>query len=106
LTNAVKFTPENGRVVLNATIDDGEGLIVRVEDNGIGMTPEELAKALTKFGQVDSKLSRKHEGSGLGLTLASGLAEALGGRLDIVSTKGQGTTAILTFPPDRVVPSH
>jgi len=105
LTNAVKFTPENGRVVLNATIDDVEGLIVRVEDTGIGMTPEELAKALTKFGQVDSKLSRKHEGSGLGLTLASGLAEALGGRLDIVSTKGQGTTAILTFPPDRVVPS-
>ncbi len=63
----------------------------------------ELAKAMTQFGQVDSGLSRKEEGSGLGLPLTTGLVELHGGTLDIVSEKGIGTTVTVKFTKERVV---
>ena len=72
-------------------------------DTGVGMDEEEIAVAVSKFGQVDSAIGRKHEGTGLGLPLAKSLTELHGGRFEIVSAKGQGTTVTVTFPSERTV---
>lgn len=106
LSNAVKFTPEGGRVTLSSERDETGALNIYVDDTGIGMNEKELAKALTQFGQVDSKLSRKHDGTGLGLTLATGLAEAQGGKLVLTSEKGKGTRATVTFPEKCILPPN
>jgi PAS domain S-box-containing protein len=102
LANAVKFTPDGGRVELSAQYQPGDEIRFSIKDTGIGMDDAELAKALTKFGQVESSLARRYEGTGLGLTLATGLAEALGGELALTSEKGVGTTATLTFSAKRI----
>ena len=103
LSNAVKFTQEQGTVSLSISLNDEGGIRCAVADTGVGMDAEELATALTQFGQADSGLNRKHEGTGLGLPLAEGLIELHGGHLEIVSEKGKGTTASITLPPERVV---
>jgi len=97
LSNAVKFTPAGGVVTLSFRKRE-DGVSVSVADNGIGMTPEELQKALLPFGQIDSELARQRKGTGIGLTLVKSLVELHGGTLEIVSAKGQGTTATLTLP--------
>jgi len=103
MSNAVKFTPNDGRITLSAAVlDSGEPVIV-VSDNGIGMTESEIAVALEPFGQVDSTLSRAFEGTGLGLPLASKLTELHGGRLVVTSVKGKGTTVTVTLPASRVM---
>jgi len=106
LSNAIKFTPEGGRVVLSADVVDDGALRLSISDTGIGMDKAELAKALTKFGQVDSTLGRKYEGTGLGLTLAISLTEAHDGTFALHSEKGVGTTATITFPPHPVGARH
>jgi PAS domain S-box-containing protein len=103
LSNAIKFNAPGGSVTLAAGKAADESLFFRVADNGIGMDENEVAVAMSKFGQVDSSLARKHEGTGLGLPLAKSLAELHGGRLSIESAKGQGTTVTVTFPPKRTV---
>lgn len=103
LSNAVKFTPPNGRVSLTVSLDDRGAFVFTVADTGVGMNKRELAMAVTKFGQVDSGLDRKHEGTGLGLPLTRGLVELHGGRMDIESEKGKGTTITLRFPLERTV---
>ena len=105
LSNAVKFTPEKGRVTLNITTASNGGIRVEIEDTGIGMDAHGIEKALTQFGQVDSKLSRRYEGTGLGLPLSKGLVEAHGGTLDIRSRLGHGTTVVVHFPPERSIAS-
>ncbi|RAU20442.1 hypothetical protein CU669_18500 [Paramagnetospirillum kuznetsovii] len=105
LSNAVKFTPEDGSVTITAEINGYGDLAVKVKDTGIGMSPEEIAKAVTKFGQVDSSLARKHDGTGLGLPLTIGLVDLHGGTLDISSKKGQGTEISIVFPKSRLTPS-
>jgi signal transduction histidine kinase len=82
-------------------MDDDGSVVVRVSDTGIGMDQAGTAKAMTMFGQVDSGLDRKFEGTGLGLPLAQGLMEAHGGTLDLKSEKGRGTTVTIRFPKDR-----
>jgi len=103
LSNAVKFTPEQGRVTLNATKSPDGGVRFEVEDNGIGMDEAGIETAFMQFGQVDSTLSRKYEGTGLGLPLSKSLLEAHGGTLDIRSRLGHGTTVIAQFPPERSI---
>ena len=103
LSNAVKFTPDGGLVTLSASLADGGGHVFKVTDSGIGMSHGELVKAMTQFGQVDSGLSRKEEGAGLGLPLTKGLVELHGGTFDITSDKASGTTVIIKFSKDRVV---
>lgn len=102
LSNAVKFTPEGGEVSVTSGLNDDGSLCVVVRDTGIGMDDAELAMALTTFGQVDSGLDRKHEGTGLGLPLTKGLMELHGGALVLESEKGRGTQVAVTFPKDRV----
>jgi PAS domain S-box-containing protein len=98
LSNAVKFTPAGGIVTLSFRRHDDAGVAISVTDNGIGMTPAELEKALQPFGQVDSELSRQRKGTGIGLTLVTSLAELHGGTLDITSAKDIGTTATIMLP--------
>jgi signal transduction histidine kinase len=90
LSNAIKFTERGGRVELSAR-DDGQMISVVVADNGIGMSQPDVRVALTPFGQVDNRLERKYEGTGLGLPLAKSLVELHGGSLEIESAVGHGT---------------
>ncbi|NQV47307.1 MAG: PAS domain S-box protein [Rhodospirillaceae bacterium] len=101
LSNAVKFTPEGGAVDLSGEQEEDGAITLRISDTGIGMDSKEIAKAMLMFGQVDSGLNRKHEGTGLGLPLTKGLIEMHGGHLEIDSTPGKGTTAIVRFPTTR-----
>ncbi len=103
LANAVRFTPAGGRVSLRVDHAGDGGLRIRISDTGIGMTADEIALALQPFAQVDSKLSRKYEGTGLGLPLARRLIELHGGRLEIASQPDSGTTADVFVPADRIV---
>jgi signal transduction histidine kinase len=102
LANAVKFTPAGGMITVWASID-AQGLIMEVRDTGIGIAPEDVDRALSPFGQVDSRLSRRYEGTGLGLPLARALAELHGGTLTLQSAPGQGTTVRIALPADRLV---
>jgi two-component system, cell cycle sensor histidine kinase PleC len=101
LSNASKFTPERGRIVVMARANADRSATVAVADTGCGMTPEQVAVALKPFGQVQGHLSRTQEGAGLGLPIARGLARQHGGDLFIESKPGQGTTVLLTLPGGR-----
>lgn len=105
LVNAIKFTPAGGRVTLRAARDSAGGLLLRVEDTGIGIAPDKIEVALTPFGQIPSEIARKHQGVGLGLPLAKRLVELHDGTLRIDSTPGIGTTITLRFPPERFLPT-
>ncbi len=106
LSNAVKFTPEGGSVSVRARLCDDGSCAISVADTGIGMSQEDLAKALQPFGQVQSSLARSYEGTGLGLPLVSSFMDMHGGRLEIDSVPGKGTTATVVFPAARVVISR
>jgi PAS domain S-box-containing protein len=102
LSNAVKFTPSGGSITVAAGINEAGEFEASVTDTGIGMDEVGIAKALTPFGQVDSSLNRKHEGTGLGLPLVAAFVKRQGGRLIINSSLGQGTTVKFTLPADRL----
>jgi len=104
LSNAVKFTPPGGRVGLTVVRAASGGVLLRVEDSGIGIPPDKMAVALSAFGQVDSSLSRRHEGVGLGLPLAKRLIELHEGTMEIASTPGAGTVVTLHIPGHRCCP--
>jgi signal transduction histidine kinase len=103
LSNAIKFTPRGGRVELAAArrADGGFGFSVR--DSGIGIAPEDQPTALAAFGQVDSQLNRKFDGTGLGLPLSRALANLHGGDLELESAPGQGTTVTVILPKERLL---
>ena len=103
LSNAIKFTPENGRVEISASYDAAGEFRMAVADTGIGMKDEDLAIALAPFGQVDGQLSRRFEGTGLGLPLSKALAELHGGSLDFETEPGHGTTVTLRLPHTRLL---
>jgi signal transduction histidine kinase len=106
LSNAVKFTPENGRVVVAADGGAGTPVSLSVIDDGIGISPENLEKVLRPFGQANpTPFHREQAGTGLGLTLVQSLAELHGGWLHIDSTEGQGTRVTVTFPAERTIRS-
>ena len=102
LSNAIKFTPEGGDIGISVSIADSGNLAIAVSDTGIGMDEQQVEIALTKFGQVDSALSRSHAGTGLGLPLCSALVELHGDSLTIASTPGVGTTVRVEFPAERL----
>jgi PAS domain S-box-containing protein len=101
LSNAIKFTPAGGKITLSMQVLDDGRVRMSISDTGIGMTLKDIEKALTPFGQVDSKLSRRQEGTGLGLPLTKSLAELHKADFDIISTPWVGTKVIVTFPADR-----
>jgi signal transduction histidine kinase/PAS domain-containing protein len=101
LANAVKFTPAHGSITVR-TRQDMQGFHIEVADTGVGIAAEDIPKVMLPFGQVDSVISRRAEGVGLGLPLSKVLAELHGGRLAIESQLGKGTTVALVLPPARV----
>jgi PAS domain S-box-containing protein len=103
LSNAIKFTPRGGCVGLSASHAKDGGFAFAVSDTGIGIAPEDQMTALTPFGQVDSQLARKFEGTGLGLPLSSALAELHGGSLELDSAPSQGTTVTIRLPARRIL---
>ena len=103
LSNAVKFTPPGGTVTIKTWSRSDSGYVFQVADTGIGIALEDIPKALSSFGQVDSKLARKYEGTGLGLPLTKSLVEIHGGSLDLQSDEGAGTTVTVRFPKERIV---
>jgi signal transduction histidine kinase len=107
LSNAVKFTEPGGRVTLQAFAPRDGAIVVEVRDTGIGMSAQEIPIALAPFGQVDSRLARRYDGTGLGLPLAKELVDLHGGELAIDSTPGKGTSVRVTFPvaSESVIPA-
>jgi signal transduction histidine kinase len=103
LTNAIKFTPEKGRVDIIATFQPDDGVMITVADTGIGMSDGDIERAMEPFGQVESYLTRYHQGTGLGLPLVRGFVELQGGEMEIDSTPGHGTNVRLVFPENKVM---
>jgi len=103
LSNAVKFTPEGGEVTVGVERPDDGSLAIVITDTGIGMSEDEIAIALEPFRQVENALTKKFEGTGLGLPIARRLVELHGGRLEIASAKNLGTTIRVYLPPDSVI---
>ncbi|MGE5547050.1 MAG: PAS-domain containing protein [Solirubrobacterales bacterium] len=102
LSNAVKFTDDSGSVTVTARADTS-GYTITVADTGIGMSAEDLGRVMEPFVQADTRLSRKYEGTGLGLPLTKALVIAHGGELAIESAVGVGTTVTVRFPAERIV---
>lgn len=98
LANALKFTPQGGKVRLAARLPSEGGVHVAVEDTGIGMVEGTIAGALEPFRQLDGSLARRFEGAGLGLSISKALAELHGGQLSVRSTVGVGTTVTIALP--------
>jgi signal transduction histidine kinase len=103
LTNAIKFTREGGQVIVSGTLVDGE-LRIRVRDNGVGMTKDEIAYAMQPFHQLDTA-PRKQSGTGLGLPVTKALVDANRARLVLSSEPGIGTSADVIFPAERLFTS-
>lgn len=102
IANGVKFTLPGGKVHVGWRIDHAGNAIVHVADTGIGMTSEEIRVAMDPFGQINSKHSRKHHGTGLGLPLVKAMVELHGGELKLQSAPGAGTTIFFSIPVNRV----
>lgn len=103
LSNAVKFTPEGGQIGLRLT-GDAEDEIVRftIWDTGIGITPEQMARLFKPFIQLDSRLARRYNGSGLGLVLVYRMVELHGGSIALTSQPGAGSEFTIALPWRRV----
>ena len=102
LRNAINFTDEGG--IYLATMERSNGdLEISITDTGIGMTEEDVIAIFEPFRQADNSLSRNHEGTGLGVSITKALLQLHGGRLEIRSEPGTGTTASIILPVSRVL---
>ncbi|MBT5434942.1 MAG: PAS domain-containing sensor histidine kinase [Rhodospirillaceae bacterium] len=106
LSNAVKFTPDHGRVTVETLLREDGGIDLLVADTGIGMTRQDMERAFEAFGQVDSALTRRYEGTGLGLPLARAVARLHDGELLMQSQPGSGTKVTARFPPEWTIPTE
>jgi PAS domain S-box-containing protein len=97
LSNAIKYTPDGGEIVLSGRYDD-ENITVSVTDPGVGLSADEQARVFERFYRVDGKLSRKTQGTGLGLYLSRAIVEAHGGAMYVDSQPGKGSTFSFTIP--------
>jgi two-component system cell cycle sensor histidine kinase PleC len=102
-TNAVKFTPEGGRVMLELVAGKDGGIAVRVIDTGHGIPESDIARILEPFGRGRDAYTRKSEGAGIGLALSRVLLEMHGGKLDVASQEGEGSCFAALLPAERVV---
>ncbi|OPZ77495.1 MAG: Non-motile and phage-resistance protein [Alphaproteobacteria bacterium ADurb.Bin438] len=97
LSNAIKFTPEKGEVSAFIYVKDNKAHVC-VKDTGVGVDEDKIGYIFQPFTQIESSLTRKYQGTGLGLCLTLKLTEANGGFLDFKSKKGKGTSVTISFP--------
>jgi two-component system, cell cycle sensor histidine kinase PleC len=103
LTNAIKYTQNNGKVIVNASVLSDGRMSIAVSDNGPGIPKSEQQQLLQAFSRGALATKQAIEGAGLGLPIVKGLLEAHGATLDIISELGQGTEVICLFPTSRVL---
>lgn len=103
ISNAIKFTGRGGTVTIDAMRTNTGGVAILIRDTGVGMSPDEVAVALTPFGQVDGGRTRWREGTGLGLPIAKALVDLHGGEIEIRSRKGEGTEVAIVLPSRNTV---
>ena len=98
--NATKFSAEGSPIVVEGKFDVGN-VIISVEDSGIGMTPEVVAKLFDKFYQAQAVVEGKTQGTGLGLTICKGIVEAHGGKIWVESQQGKGSKFSFSIPVNQ-----
>jgi two-component system, OmpR family, phosphate regulon sensor histidine kinase PhoR len=103
VSNAIRYTPDGGQIILSWGLREGGSAEISVQDNGIGMAKEHLPRLTERFYRVDSSRSRDTGGTGLGLSIVKHVAQRHGGVLDIQSTVGQGSRFTLVFPAARLL---
>jgi len=103
VSNALKFTGGGGKIVLGLQRVSGGGIQLFVTDTGIGIAPEDVARLMQPFTQLDNAYNRKHPGTGLGLAVVRSLAQLHGGSVSIASERARGTTVIVTLPADLLI---
>ena len=101
LTNAIKFTPAKGQIRLVMELGTHDGIVIRCEDTGVGIAPDEIRKVLEPFGQAGEKNRLARDGVGLGLYLVKTITEMHDGRVDLTSEVGVGTNVSIILPPSR-----
>ncbi len=102
LSNAIKFTGENGRISIRIGPETADTFRLDVEDSGIGIAPEAFGRLFVEFQQLDASTAKRYPGTGLGLALTKRIAEANGGRVEVKSTVGLGSTFSVILP--RIAP--
>lgn len=103
LSNAIRFTPSGGQIVVSTSYEPSGNVVIRIRDTGIGMNRKELEQAMKPFGQVGPGPRSRGDGTGLGLPLTKAMVEANRAQFDIVSTPSEGTLVSVAFPPQRVL---
>jgi PAS domain S-box-containing protein len=103
LSNAVRYTPAGGQVIVSTAYSHDGSVALRVRDTGVGMTGAEIEEALKPFKQINSLKRKRGEGTGLGLPLTRAMTEANRAKFSITSTPGEGTLVEIIFPPARVL---
>ncbi|MEO8181747.1 MAG: PAS domain S-box protein [Deltaproteobacteria bacterium] len=109
LSNAIKFTPERGKVTVRVSTVGPDLFRIDVDDSGIGVAPENLGKLFVEFQQLDASAAKKYQGTGLGLALTKRIIEAQGGRVEVRSAPNEGSTFSAILPRVAVIveePSH
>lgn len=101
LTNAIKFNKDQGRIVLGVDERDGE-VVFRISDTGIGIAPEHVGRIFERFFQIDSSMTRRQGGTGIGLSIVKSLVELHGGSIQVVSTQGEGSTFFVRLPQRKL----
>jgi two-component system cell cycle sensor histidine kinase PleC len=102
IDNAIKFTPNGGKVNASLRTDEAGNCVITCKDNGKGMTPQEITKAFSSDTQLDDIYSDPSTGIGFGITYVQKLIEKHGGSLSIISAPGEGTSLNLNLPKDRL----
>jgi len=106
LSNAVKFSADGGSVGIRCRVEGGDYFRIEVEDNGIGIPHQDLARLFVEFQQLDATSAKRYQGAGLGLALTKALAEAQGGRVEVHSIVGKGSVFSAVLPRGLGVPCH
>jgi two-component system cell cycle sensor histidine kinase PleC len=103
LSNAIKFTPQGGRIILKVDWSDARGQYLSIRDTGPGIPETEIPVVLSSFGRGSMAQKNADEGTGLGLPIVRGLVELHGGEFTLKSKVREGTEVIVSFPPERVM---
>lgn len=98
LSNAAKFTDDQGKIEVRASLEQNDHVRLEVQDSGIGIKPEDIGKLFVEFQQLDAGSDRRYQGTGLGLALTKRIIEMMGGTIELSSEPGIGSTFTIIFP--------